>query len=117
MSLSTCQNGNAAALSRNLTAAPVVAATQFVPGSIKADIQQAQQADLTLQIVYEAVKKPRYRPTSRQWCGTPLSTYYKLWSQLTLCDGVLCRQYTPQPLETVVTIPILPKSLQQQAIQ
>ena len=70
-----CQNGNADALSQNLPAPPVVAATQFVPGSIKADIQQAQQADPTLQIVYEAVKKPRYRPMSCQWRGTPLSTY------------------------------------------
>ena len=112
-----CQNGNANALSRSLPALPVVAATQFVPGPIKENIQQAQQADPTLQVVYEAVKKPKYRPTFRQWRGTPLSRYCKLWSQLTLCDGVLCRQYTPQPLETVVTVPILPKSLQRQALQ
>ena len=34
-----------------------------------------------------------------------------------LCDGVLCQQYTPQPLGTVVLVPILPKSLQRQALQ
>ena len=70
-----------------------------------------------MQIVYEAVQKPRYRPTSHQWRRTPLSRFCKLWSQLTLCDGVLCRQYTPQPLGTGVTVPILPKSLQRQALQ
>ena len=113
------RNGNADALSWNLPAPAVVAATQFVPGPIKEDIhiQQAQLADPTLQIVCEAVKKPGYRPTSRQWRGTPLSRYYKLWSQLTLCDRVLCQQYTPQPLGTVVTVLILPKSLQRQALQ
>ena len=47
-----CHNGNADALSRNLPVPRVVAATQFVPGSLKADIQQAQQADPTLQIPY-----------------------------------------------------------------
>ena len=112
-----CHNANADALSRNVPAPPVVAATQFVSGPIKKDIQQAQQADPTLQTVYEAVQNPRYRPTSRQWRRTPLSRYCKLWPQLILCDGVLCQQYTPQPLGTVVTVPILPKSLQRQALQ
>ena len=73
-----------------MPAPPVVAATQSVPGPIKEDIQQAQLADPILQIVYEAVKKPVYRPTSCQWRGIPLSRYYKLWSQLTLYDGFLC---------------------------
>ena len=111
-----CQNGNADALSRNVPS-PVVATTQFVSDPIKKDIQQAQQADPILQIVYEAIQKPEFRPTSRQWRRAPLSRYCKLWPQLTLCDGVLCRQYTPQPLGTVVSVPILPKSLQRQALQ
>ena len=58
-----------------------------------------------MQAVYKAVQNPTYRPTSRQWRRTPLSRYCKLWPQLILCDGV-CRQYTPQPLGTVVTVPI-----------
>ena len=85
-----CHNANADALSQNVPAPPVVAATQFVSGPIKKDIQQAQQADPTLQTVYEAVQNPRYRPTSRQWRTTPLSRYCKLWPQLIVCDGVLC---------------------------
>ena len=111
-----CHNSNADALSRNVPAPPVVAATQFVSDSIKKDIQKAQQEDPTLQVVYEAVQKSRCKPTSRQWRRTPLSRYCKLWSQLTLCDGVLCRRYTPQPLGTVITVPIFPKSLQRQAL-
>jgi len=67
--------------------------------------------------VYEAVKRGMERPTSRQWRQPPLSRYSKLWSQLKLCDGVLCQQYTPQPLGTTSTVPILPKSLQRQALQ
>jgi len=84
---------------------------------MREDVQEAQQADPNLHIVYEAVKQGRERPMSRQWCQPPLSHYSKLWSQLKLCDGVLCQQYTPQPLETPVTVPVLPKSLQRQALQ
>ena len=111
------QNGNADALSRNIACSPtVIAATQFVPDPIKKDIQEAQQADPTLQIVYEAMQKSNNKPTSRLWHQSPLSRYRKLWPQLCLCDGVLCRKYTPQPLRSVVTVPILPQCLQEHAL-
>ena len=83
----------------------------------KQGIQQAQQADPTIGLVYGAVQKSRNRPTSRQWHRSPFSRYRKLWTQLTICDNVLCRQYIPQPSGTVVTVPILPQSLQRQALQ
>ena len=112
-----CHSGNTDALSRSTSSPPVVAATQFVTDLIKKDIQQAQQADPTLKLVYEAVQKFKDRPASYQWRKSPLFRYRKLWPQLLLCDSVLCRRYTPQPLGTVVTVPILPKSLQTQALQ
>ena len=112
-----CQNGNADALSRDIPRNPAVAATQFSSDSIKKDIQEVQQADPILQVVYEAVQQHTHRPTSCQQHQSTLSRYCKLWSQLTLCEGVLCRQYTPQPLGTAVTVPILPKSLQRRALQ
>ena len=39
------------------------------------------------------------------------------WSQLILMDGVLCRQCAPGPTSDVITVPILPPSLRQQALQ
>ena len=69
---------------------PVVVATQFTTDGFKKDIQQAQQRDPTLQLVYEAVQKLKYRPTSPQWHKSPLARYRKLWPQLLLCDSVLC---------------------------
>ena len=112
------QNGNADALSRNIVPSPTItAATQFVLDPIKKDIQEAQQTNPTLRIIYETRLKSNNRPTSKQWHQSPLSHYRKLWSQLCLCDGVLCRKYTPQPLRSVVTIPVLPQCLQKQALQ
>ena len=112
------QNGNADALSRNIACSPTVttAATQFAADPIKQDIQKAQQADPTLQIVYEAKQKSNSRPTSRRWHQSPLSRYRKLWPQLSLRDGVLCRKYIPQPLGSMVTVPVLPQCLQGDAL-
>ena len=112
-----CHNGNADALSRSTSSPPTVSATQFVSDSIKQGIQQAQQADPTIGLVYEAVQKSRNRPISCQWHRSPFSRYRKFWAQLTICDKVLCRRYIPQPSGTVVTVPILPQSLQTQALQ
>ena len=88
--LKGCHNGNADALSRSTSSPPTVSATQFVSDSIKQGIQQAQQADPTIGLVYEAVQKSRNRPTSHQWHRSPFSRYRKLWTQLTICDNVLC---------------------------
>ena len=78
-----CQNGNTDALSRNLPS-PVTAATRFVSDPIKKDIQQAQQADPILQIVYEAVQKPRCRPTSVSAkdnnCLLVVQDYFMKWA-------------------------------------
>ena len=82
-----CQNGNVNELSRHIPPNPAVAATQLSSDSIKKDIQEAQQADPILQVVYEAVQQHIYRPISCQWHQSPLSRYYKPWSQLTLCEG------------------------------
>ena len=100
------QNGNADALSRHVLSNPMVAATQFSTDSLKNSIQAAQQADP----LYDTVKQSTERPTSQQWRQPPLSRYSKLWSQLKLRDEVLFWQYTPQPLGTTLTVPILPKS-------
>ena len=39
-----------------------------------------------------------------------------MWSQFVIVDGVLCRKYAPGPTTETVTVPILPKSLQQKAL-
>ena len=59
-----CQNGNADALSRHIPPNPAVAATQFSSDSIKKDIQEAQQADPILQVVYEPVQQHTFLPVA-----------------------------------------------------
>ena len=58
-----------------------------------------------------------YRPKAKNWSQQPLCRYQQLWHQLRLVDGVLCREYTPNPMEEAVTVPILPASLHQEALQ
>ena len=43
--------------------------------------------------------------------------YAQLWPQLTIVDGVLCRCYKPKSISDIITVPILPDSLHQQALR
>jgi len=45
-----------------------------------------------------------------------LYRYKQLWHQLKVVDGVLCRQYSPRAMEEMVAVPILPISLQKDAL-
>jgi len=55
----------------------------FVTDWIKKDIQQAQQADPSLQLGYEAVRKFRHRPTHTS--GTNLHLFNIASSDLNCC--------------------------------
>ena len=46
----------------------------------------------------------------------PLRRFGKIWNQLRVCDGVLCRHYKPNPVSEVVTVPILPAGLHHQVL-
>ena len=48
----------------------------------------------------------------------PLRRYAQLWSQLTIIDDVVSRQYRPGPTDVVVvTVPLIPASLWQSILQ
>ena len=47
------------------------------------------------------------------WRHPPLSRYRKLWSQLTMEDGVVCLKYSPGPTRDIIIVPIIPLSLRQ----
>jgi len=54
-------------------------------------------------------------PQSTMWKKSPFYRYKQIWHQQVI-NGVLCRQYTPSPMHQMVTLPILPRSLQKDAL-
>ena len=59
----------------------------------------------------EALETSGQCPKGRLW-----RRYAQLWSQFVIVDGVLCRKNAPGPTTEAVTVPVLPKSLQQKAL-
>ena len=107
-----CLNGNADVLSRVYS--PVsTAATQVSTESIKADLYAAQQADPVIQLLASTLHNLPDKPTGRQWRHPPFLRFSQLWSQLTISDGIVCRRYKPDPGGEVITVPVLPSSMQQ----
>ena len=49
-------------------------------------------------------------PTGRTWSQPPLRRYHQLWSQLLVKDGLVCRQYSPEPISDLLAVPIIPLS-------
>ena len=50
-------------------------------------------------------------PCGRNWKTQPFQRYKQLWAQLEIREDVLCRAYTPNPLQDAVTVPVLPLKL------
>ena len=107
-------NGNADALSR-ATVSPC-ALTVVQPNHSPADLRRVQEADPTIAKVLHA-RSHSATPLGSK-CGNhyPLKRYRQLWPQLTIANGVLCRQYTPSPMADLITVPVLPKSLYRDAL-
>ena len=105
-------NTNADALSRLPCAATVA-----MPHYSIIDLRAAQQHNGTIAKVYRARLQSSTPPRSQGWNRHPLQRYRQLWAQLQIVDGVLCRHYTPSPMAEAVTVPILPTSLHQDALQ
>ena len=82
------------------------------------ELLQAQSQDPTISLVRNAIFiLPMYVPSDTTWNKPPLCKFKQLWKQLLVADGgILCRKYSPGPLEPVVTVPVLPPSLQQEAL-
>ena len=102
-------NLNADALSR--LPDPLCAATLTAPWYSVSTLCTAQQDDLVVSKVLQARKQSNGRPTQKNWNRHPFRRYRQLWAQLKVINGVLCREYTPNPLGDSVTVPILPTSL------
>ena len=67
--------------------------------------------------IFQALSQSSKKPSGRKWKCPPLNRYCQLWSQLKVVDGIVCRTYTPDPTGDAVTVPVLPQSLRQQALQ
>lgn len=111
-------NGNADALSRRDHPQGSVAHTATtVAMSPPADVRAAQQEDPTLKQISDALSQSRSKPRTPPWRTQPLRHYGQLWHQLDLVDGMVSRRYTPGPSSDVVTVPVLPASLREQALR
>ncbi|KAL5500253.1 hypothetical protein EMCRGX_G011778 [Ephydatia muelleri] len=111
------QNSNADALSRLPSC--TVSATTAVVGvwEDRAALRLAQEQDSVLRKVIEALKTSRSKPSS--WSEQPLRRYAQLWQQLvvTAVDGIACRRYSPGPCDDVIEVPLIPETLNKQALQ
>ena len=102
-------NSNADALSR--VTASAVATTLSLPQHSYKDLHDSQLQDPTLSTVLQACLASADSPQGTKWYKPPLYRYKQLWHQLKVIDGVLCRQYSPSPMQQIVTVPHLPPSL------
>ena len=109
-------NANADALSRIETQVMSCSATGSLPEYSSTELQMAQQADPAVSKVLQACDQASTPPQGQEWRKYPLRRYVQLWSQLQVVDGVLCRQYVHSPISETVTVPILPVSMQPQAL-
>ena len=110
-----CLNTNADALSY-VHSSTITAATQLSSEAIKADLCAAQQADPITKQIADASKKSPFKPTGRQWHHPPLLRFCQLWNQLGIEDNVVCCRYKPEQCGEVITVPVLPSSMQRSAL-
>ena len=110
-------NGNADALSRcSYSNETPCAITRTVPQYTSEQLRTAQLSDRVIARVLKSRIRSRCRPHGSEWRKHPLLRYWQLWHQLAILDGVLYRQYNPGPTSQAVTVPILPHSLQHEAL-
>ena len=106
-------NANADALS-HIPASEICSATLITPELTAHRILEEQQRDAVLQQVIQHLKSQN--STSKpNWKQFPLKRYSQLLKQLHLVDGVLCHRFIPGPLEEIITVPVMPTSLQEVA--
>ena len=111
-------NGNADSLSRKFTLCQqlqMAAATTHMPDLDH--LQQHQEKDPIIIKIRNSLQSSNSRPTSGEWNSTPLSRYRQLWSQLLLEKGIVFRRYAPGPTSVLVTVPLVPSSLQSTFLQ
>ena len=92
------------------------AATQLCTDRDKEEMHRAQHSDPVIKVIAEALHQSSVQPKGRKWHQPPLISYRRMWPQLTLVDGIVCRKYSPGPTSDTITVPILPPSLQLDAL-
>lgn len=116
------QNGNADALScrSHSTDSPTLsivnhcALTSLAIKVSQEEIRAAQTKDsLILQLLTAVSSK---YPSATLLSQPAAFRYGQLWSQLVVREGILCRTFRPIQADDPATVPILPASLQQNAI-
>ena len=80
------------------------------------NFQEAQHNDPITNTIRNQLSASLKKPTDEKWRKQPLCYYVQLWSQLLLLDGILCRRYCPGPDSELITVPVLPSTLQQAAL-
>ena len=109
-------NANADSLSRrDITTVPM-AATFCDMGIPPQVLKDAQQSDPVTNALYDQLLKSYAKPTDAKWCKQHLHRYLQLWPQLLMVEGIVCRRYSPGPDSELITVPIIPEALQQDAL-
>ena len=91
------------------------AATQLRNDHEKEDIRNAQRSDPAMRAIAKALQNSSAKPKGRKWHRPPLICYRQMWNQLTLVDGI-CQKYSSGPSNDIIIVPILPHSLQPDAL-
>ena len=87
-----------------------------VVSQLSTQLHSSQQQDMIIKQLYKTLSESHDWPRTQAWRKPPLCHYGQIWSQLTLVDGIVCRRYALDPSSDVITIPVLPKALQEQAL-
>ena len=110
-------NANADALSRcHLEPQKLDVATTLLD-TRETNFQTAQQHDPSIAKIYNQLLTSSSQPTGSVWKLQPLKRYKRIWPQLLLVKGCVCRQYCPSPMSDVITVPVIPPSLRPQLLQ
>ena len=90
-------------------------ATLITPELTTHRIREEQWRDAVLQQVIQHLtsRNSTSNPNRKQF---PLKRYSQLLKQLHLVDGVLRHRFVPGPLEEIITVPVMPTSLQEVAL-
>ena len=76
----------------------------------------AQKSDLVISTVHHHLSRSHEKSTNAQCWKQPLPCYAKLWPQLIITGDIVCRRYSPEPNSELITVPVLPRTLQQEAL-
>ena len=111
-------NANADSLSRcgHKKITTPTAATFCSLGILPQTLQDAQQNDPATSAIYDQLSKSHEKPTDAKWRKQPLYRYVQIWPQSLLVDDIVCRQYNPSPDSEMITVPVLPQALRQDAL-